>query len=92
TFLQIMLGGMLAPIAFNLLSNIIRALGDSRTPLWFLIISALINIGLELLFILVFKWGIAGASWATILAQTIATLMCVVYIIVKVPILHIGRR
>ncbi|WP_394852072.1 MATE family efflux transporter [Lactiplantibacillus plantarum] len=66
TFLQIMLGGMLAPIGFNLLSNIIRALGDSRTPLWFLIISALINIGLELLFILVFKWGIAGASWATI--------------------------
>ncbi|MCT3309587.1 MATE family efflux transporter [Lactiplantibacillus pentosus] len=92
TFLQIMLGGMLAPIGFNLLSNIIRALGDSRTPLWFLIISALINIGLELLFILVFKWGIAGASWATILAQAIATLMCVVYIMVKVPILHIGWR
>ena len=47
TFLQIMLGGMLAPIAFNLLSNIIRALGDSRTPVWLLIISAVINIGLE---------------------------------------------
>lgn len=92
TFLQIMLGGMLAPIAFNLLSNIIRALGDSRTPLWFLIVSSLINIGLELLFILGFHWGIAGAGWATILAQLIATLMCVVYIIVRVPILHIGRR
>ncbi|WP_338209197.1 MATE family efflux transporter [Lactiplantibacillus paraxiangfangensis] len=92
TFLQIMLGGMLAPIAFNLLSNIIRALGDSRTPLWFLIISSLINIGLELLFILGFHWGIAGAGWATILAQLIATVMCLVYIIVKVPILHIGRR
>ncbi len=92
TFLQIMLGGMLAPIAFNLLSNIIRALGDSRTPLWFLIISSLINIGLELLFILVFHWGIAGAGWATILAQLLASLMCVVYIILKVPVLHIGRR
>ena len=92
TFLQIMLGGMLAPIAFNLLSNIIRALGDSRTPLWFLIISSLINIGLELLFILGFHWGIAGAGWATILAQLIATVMCLVYIILKVPILHIGRR
>ncbi|RRK10471.1 MATE family efflux transporter [Lactiplantibacillus garii] len=92
TFLQIMLGGMLAPIAFNLLSNIIRALGDSRTPLWFLIVSSLINIGLELLFILGFHWGIAGAGWATILAQLIATLMCVVYIVAKVPILHIGRR
>lgn len=92
TFLQIMLGGMLAPIGFNLLSNIIRALGDSRTPLWFLIISSIINIGLELLFILVFKWGIAGASWATILAQLIATLMCVVYIILRVPVLHIGWR
>jgi len=92
TFLQIMLGGMLAPIAFNLLSNIIRALGDSRTPLWFLIISSLINIGLELLFILGFHWGIAGAGWATILAQLIASLMCVVYIVVKVPVLHIGRR
>ncbi|AVK62827.1 MATE family efflux transporter [Lactobacillus sp. CBA3606] len=92
TFLQIMLGGMLAPIAFNLLSNIIRALGDSRTPLWFLIISSVINIGLELLFILGFHWGIAGAGWATILAQLIASLMCVIYIIVRVPILHIGRR
>ncbi|VDG25062.1 MATE family efflux transporter [Lactiplantibacillus mudanjiangensis] len=92
TFLQIMLGGMLAPIAFNLLSNIIRALGDSRTPLWFLIISSLINIGLELLFILGFHWGIAGAGWATILAQLLASVMCVVYIVVRVPILHIGRR
>lgn len=92
TFLQIMLGGMLAPIGFNLLSNVIRALGDSRTPLWFLIISSVINIGLELLFILGFHWGIAGAGWATILAQLIATLMCAVYIIVKVPVLHIGWR
>ncbi|GEO68907.1 MATE family efflux transporter [Levilactobacillus acidifarinae] len=90
-FISIIFMGIFASMAFNLLSNIIRALGDSRTPLIFLVIGTVVNVILELLFILVFHMGVAGAGWATVISQVIASLLCVVYIIRSIPLLHITK-
>jgi Na+-driven multidrug efflux pump len=79
-------------MAFNLLSNIIRALGDSRTPLYFLIIAALLNIVLELVVILVFKLGVAGAGYATVIAQIFSVVLCIWYIIRRIPLLQVTKR
>lgn len=90
-FLIVILGGTFANVLFNLLSNIIRALGDSKTPLYFLVIACLINIALDYILILVFHMGVAGAAWATITAQGISGILCIIYIKKKLPIIHLTR-
>ena len=85
-FICVILGGMFASMAFNLLSNMIRALGDSRTPLFLLIFAVIINVILDLVFIINFHMGIAGAGYATVIAQISASLMCVIYIKRKIPL------
>ncbi|MEC0304760.1 MATE family efflux transporter, partial [Terribacillus saccharophilus] len=79
-------------MAFNLLSNQIRALGDSRTPLFFLIISCVINIILDFVLILGFDMGVAGAALATVLAQIFSSLCCIWYIKRKIPLLKISLK
>lgn len=81
-----------AAMLFNLLSNIIRALGDSRTPLYFLIIASILNVALDLAFILWLHMGVAGAAWATVIAQLVSGLLCVIYIVKKFPALHLRRE
>lgn len=68
-YLLIIFAGLLATSLYNYLSCLLRALGNSTVPLVFLAMSAMLNIGLDLLFVLVFHWGIAGAAWATVIAQ-----------------------
>lgn len=72
TYLQIMFAGIILSFGYNAFSAVLRALGDSRTPLYFLIVAVLTNVGLDLLFVAVFRWGVAGAAWATIISQGIA--------------------
>jgi putative MATE family efflux protein len=79
-FLNIFLLGTIAAFGFNGTSAILRGLGDSKTPLNFLIVCTIINVFLELLFILVFKWGIKGAALATVLAQSISFIATIVYL------------
>jgi len=79
-YLQIYLSALVVFFGYNGLSAILRGLGDSKTPLYFLILSTLLNIGLDLLFILVFKWGIAGAAYATVISQTVAFLALAFYL------------
>lgn len=79
-FLKIYLGGMIAFFGFNGVISTLRGVGDSKTPLFFLIISTIANIFLDILFIGVFHWGIAGAAWATLLAQLGAFVSAVIYI------------
>lgn len=74
---------------YNILSGIIRALGDSRTPVLFLVLSSLLNVALDLLFILCFKTGVAGAAWATVISQGVSGMLCLFYIVKKFEILHI---
>ncbi|GKT03748.1 MATE family efflux transporter [Furfurilactobacillus entadae] len=92
TFISIIFAGIFASVAFNLLSNMIRGLGDSRTPLYFLIIGTVINVILELVFILVFHMGVAGAGYATVISQMIASVLCMVYIWRHVPLLRITAQ
>lgn len=80
-----------AAMLFNLLSNIIRALGDSRTPLYFLVIASVLNVVLDLVFILCFDMGVAGAAWATVVAQMVSGVLCILYIIKRFPMLHLRR-
>ncbi|HAN00118.1 MAG TPA: MATE family efflux transporter [Marinilabiliales bacterium] len=79
-YMNIYLIGIVAMFGFNGTSAVLRGLGDSKTPLVFLIISTVINIGLDLLFILVFGWGIAGAAWATVISQAGAFITAVIYL------------
>lgn len=83
--------GILAPMLYNAASCILRAVGDSKTPLYFLMVSAVLNIGMDLFFIVVLKMGVFGAALATVIAQFISGLACIVYMIVKFPILRITR-
>ena len=71
--------GIPCTLFYNLLSNIIRALGDSRTPFWFLLFSAILNIALDLFCILTLGWGVLGAAIATVVAQGISALLCYIY-------------
>ncbi|MCM1102434.1 MAG: MATE family efflux transporter [Clostridium sp.] len=74
---------------YNLLSGIIRSLGDSRTPVYFLILSSMINILLDIVSIRYLHMGVAGPAWATVISQAVSGLLCLVYIHRKFEILHL---
>lgn len=83
--------GIFAAIFYNMISGIIRALGDSKTPLIFLIIACVTNVALDILFITQFNMGVAGAAWATVAAQLLSGLLCLVFVTKKFEILHLKR-
>lgn len=84
--------GVTAIVFYNLFSSFLRAVGNSRMPLIFLIISALLNIILDLVFILALHMGVAGAAWATNLSQAFSACLCATYIFTKVDVLKPSRR
>ena len=71
--------GISATILYNLLSSMLRSIGDSRTPLIFLAIATVLNIGLDFLFILVLHTGVAGAGYASVISQGISGILCLIY-------------
>ncbi len=75
-YLRIMFGGVPIVMAYNLFASFLRSLGDGKTPLVAMVAASLLNIGLDLLFVLVFHWGIAGAAAATLIAQVFAASFC----------------
>ena len=87
-YLLITFIGVPCTFFYNLLSSIIRALGDSKTPFWFLLFSTVLNIFLDLLCILVFHWGVAGAAIATVVAQGVSAVLCYSYMYRKFQILR----
>ena len=91
-YLSIMFLGIWTQVLYNLLASFLRALGNSKIPLYFLILAALLNILLDFLFILGFHMGTKGAAVATVIAQGISGILCLVYIIRKVPLLHIKKE
>ena len=92
TYIFIIFLGIPATMLYNLLAGIIRSLGDSKTPLFFLILSSLLNVALDVLFIVVFRMGVAGAGWATLLSQLISGVLCLYYMSKKFPLLHLSRE
>ena len=85
TYCMIIFAGIGAQLFYNFICSFLRALGDSVTPLLFLLFSTVLNVGLDLLFIVVFRWGVAGAAIATVLAQLLSTVACFVYAFRKYP-------
>ncbi len=92
SYVRVIYGGIICTVIFNLTSNMIRALGDSKTPLYFLAIACVINIILDIVFITNFHMGVAGAGYATIISQLISGIFCIFYIKKKLPILWIRKE
>ncbi len=91
-YFRIILLGMTIAMLYNVCSGLLRAIGDTVTPLVFLIVSAILNVGLNLLFIRGFGMDVDGAAYATVLSQAIAFVACLIYLWKKYPILHFGRE
>jgi putative MATE family efflux protein len=79
-YLNILFAGLIPLFGYNSLAAILRGVGDSKTPLYFLIVATLTNVALDLLFVLVFRWGVAGVAWATVMAQGLSFLLGVWYL------------
>ncbi|MDD3243403.1 MAG: MATE family efflux transporter [Eubacteriales bacterium] len=90
-YLRICFGGIPVIMAYNILSSILRALGDSKTPLYAMLVAAGINIALDLLFVLAFHWDIAGVAAATIIAQAFSSVYCLLALR-KVRIMKMTRE
>ena len=86
------IAGVVATVAYNLIASILRALGDSKTPLYFLIVSSVLNVILDLVFIIVFKMGVAGAAWATIISQGVSAILCLIYTYKRFTILRLKKE
>ncbi|MFR8620475.1 MAG: MATE family efflux transporter, partial [Romboutsia timonensis] len=92
TYITIIFAGIFTQTAYNMAAGILRALGDSKTPLYFLIISSILNIVLDLVFIVNFKMGVAGAAYATNIAQGFSALLCLAYSYKKFKVLRLKKK
>ncbi len=92
SYFVIILAGIPVVFFYNILSGIIRSVGDSKTPLYFLLISAVMNIFLDLLFIAVFKFGIPGAAYATVISTLFSGVLCYFYMKAKFEILRLQKE
>ena len=91
-YISVLIVGLFATLFYNLCANTLRAIGDALTPLIFLIVATVSNIGLDYLFILGFQMGVQGAAYATVMAQLLSVVLCLIRIFRKFPILHIQKE
>lgn len=91
-YIVVIFAGIPAIFLYNIQAALLRALGDSRTPVIFLVIASFLNIGFDLLLVLVIPMGVAGAAVATVLAQILSGIACFLFIVKKFPMLHISRH
>lgn len=91
-YLRIIFLGLMFTFLYNFFSSTLRALGDSASPLYFLIISAILNIFGDLFFVIVLKAGSNGCAISTVLSEALCCLFCIIYIQKKVPILRLGKK
>ncbi|MCD8352673.1 MAG: MATE family efflux transporter [Planctomycetaceae bacterium] len=90
-YIVVIYAGTIATVFFNLFSGILRALGDSLTPLLFLVLACIVNIILDYVLIVYFHMGVAGAGWATIVAQAFSVILCLFYSLKRFPIMRLRR-
>ena len=90
-YMRIIFLGLVFTFMYNCLASILRAIGDSAGPLVFLVISALLNVGGDLLFVAHFRMGIRGAAISTVLCEALSCVFCLIYIHFKEPVLRLGR-
>lgn len=91
-YMGVIYAGLIVTATYNSLAAFLRALGDSRSPLYFLIISAILNVILDVVFIVCLGTGVVGCGYATVIAQGVSALCCLVYIIKRFPILHLKKE
>lgn len=89
-YIRILFIGTLGSVFYNVMASILRALGDGISPLIIVVISSVINVGLDVLFVMTFHWGVAGAAWATVLAQILSGLMCL-FVLSRVEIMRFEK-
>ena len=92
SYLRIVFAGLIFTFFYNFLAATMRALGDSKSALYFLMISSVLNIGGDLFFVQVLNWGSNGCALSTVVSEALCCVLCVLYIRWKVPILQLGRR
>ncbi len=90
-YMVFVLYGMIANMTYNLVASILRGLGDSKTPLYFLILASFLNIGLDIILIVNLDMGVAGAGIATAISQGVAAVLCMIYIFKKFDILRLNK-
>lgn len=91
-YIGVIFAGIPVIFLYNLTAGIIRSLGDSKTPLYFLILASVLNIVLDVVFITVFSWGVVGAAVATVISQGISGLLCLFYMSRKFEVLKMSRE
>ena len=89
SYIRIIFGGMAASMFYNFFSNTLRALGDSKSPLYFLFAASGLNVVLDIGFILFTPLGVAGAAWATVVSQGVSAALCLILILKKVEVLSL---
>jgi len=92
TYLRIIFIGFIFTFIYNIYASTLRSMGNSKISLYFLIASAVLNVVMDLLFVVVWKKGVAGAAWATVIAEAIAALFCVAYVRLRIPILKFTKN
>lgn len=91
-FLKIIFGGLIFSFLYNFYSSALRAIGDSKTPLIFLLVSCVLNGILCVVFVVVFKLGVAGSAISTVIAQGISSILCILYVYIKIPLMRLNRN
>ena len=91
SYLGIIIAFSSVTMLYNMLAGMLRAIGNSRAPLYFLIVSTVVNIVLDILFVKSFGMGVAGAAYATVIAQVVSVILCVIYIIKKCPVFGVQK-
>lgn len=92
TYVRIVCGMNIAPLMYNSIASMLRAIGDSRTPLYFLILCSLLNVVLDLAAVLILDAGVAGVAWATVISQLVSVVLSLTYMWKKYPQLHFSRE
>lgn len=91
-YIKVIFAGIILTMSYNVVSGLLRGIGDSKTPLYFLIFSSFLNIVLDVFFIVTLKLGTAGAAYATIISQGVSAVMCFIYMFKKFEILRTSRK
>ena len=92
TYITVIFAGIITQALYNMAAGILRALGDSKTPLYFLMVSSIVNVILDLVFIINFKMGVAGAAYATNIAQGFSAVLCLIYSYKKFQVLRLKKE
>ena len=92
TYITVIFAGIITQALYNMAAGILRALGDSKTPLYFLMVSSIVNVILDLVFIINFKMGVSGAAYATNIAQGFSAVLCLIYSYKKFQVLRLKKE